>query len=221
MDTLGDYAMLVGFDQQLDYVEQMLQKADKYNIRLVTQIDNLKNLVQANQNILHNLQSNEAHMKALLEDNQKAELHAKMISCAKRLKRKLLVTVSLLDELEAEDSPIDCKEDQGSESSLSQQMNGLGPSLVSIGNELKSLSEDKLNEIREASLLSQSSCKGSSKERRCWTHCRTLNQNDLHAKELMELRKATELLFQAFNQSNSVTVEIIYRNHIMERGTLN
>ncbi|XP_017858201.1 PREDICTED: uncharacterized protein LOC108610542 isoform X2 [Drosophila arizonae] len=89
MDTLGDYAMLVGFDQQLDYVEQMLQKADKYNIRLVTQIDNLKNLVQANQNILHNLQSNEAHMKALLEDNQKAELHAKMISCAKRLKRKM------------------------------------------------------------------------------------------------------------------------------------
>lgn len=131
---------------------------------------------------------------------------------------QLLVTVSLLDELEAEDSPIDSKEDQDSESSLSQQMNGLGPSLASIGNELKSLSEDKLNEIREASLLSQSSWKGSSKERRCWTHCRTLSQNDLHAKELMELRKATEWLFQAFNQSNSVTVEVIYRNHIMERG---
>lgn len=89
MDTIDDCAMLVGFDQQLDYVEQMLQKADKYNIRLVTEIDNLKNIVQANQKILHNLQSNEAHMKALLEDNQKADLHAKMISCAKRLKRKV------------------------------------------------------------------------------------------------------------------------------------
>ncbi|TDG48430.1 hypothetical protein AWZ03_005175 [Drosophila navojoa] len=217
MDTIDDCATLVGFDQQLDYVEQMLQKADKYNNRLITQIDNLKNLVQANQKILLNLQSNEAHMEALLEDSPKSEQHAAMISYAQRLKRKLLVTVSLLDELEAEDTPIDCKEDQDSESSLSQQMNGLGPSLASIGNELKSLSEDKLNEIREASLLSQSSCKGSSKKRRCWTHCRTLKQNDLHAKEVMELRKATELLFHAFNQSNSVTVEIIYRNHIMER----
>lgn len=89
MDAIDDCAMLVGFDQQLDYVEQMLQKANKYNNRLVTQIDNLKNLVQTNQKILHNLQLNEAHMEALLEDNQKAEQHAEMISCTKRLKRKV------------------------------------------------------------------------------------------------------------------------------------
>lgn len=126
----------------------------------------------------------------------------------------------MFDELESEESSNDCGEGLDSESSLSQEINELGASLVSIGNEITSLSVDKLNEIREASFLSQSSCKGSNKGLRCWTHCRTSMKYDLQAQELIELRNATELLFQGFNQSDSLTVELIYENHILERGII-
>lgn len=89
MDTVDDCKKLVGFDQQLDYVEHILQKADKYNNELAAQIDNLKTLVQSNQSLLDNLQANEMHMRTLLEDKQTADLHAEMIRHVKRLKKKV------------------------------------------------------------------------------------------------------------------------------------
>ncbi|EDW59247.2 uncharacterized protein [Drosophila virilis] len=216
MSTIADCVELASFAQQLDNAEHMLKRADEYNDKLAVHIDNLKNVVRSNQNILEKLQANEQHMKALFEDQSQSELHAQMITDVKRLKKKLFVTLTTFDRLEAEQKASADNRDHSS--TLAQEICELGANLVSIGNELMLLREDKAAAKRALYQLQQWSCRGPNIADTCWTHCMApLQENTLPVDQLAVLRKATESLSLAFNKSTESTREVKCQKHIIER----
>ncbi|XP_064553219.1 uncharacterized protein LOC135438725 isoform X2 [Drosophila montana] len=196
----------------------MLKRADEYNDKLAVQIDNLKHVVRSNRNVLEKLRANEQHMKTLFEDQSQSELHAQMISHVKRLKKKLFVTLTTFNALEAEQKASVNNQDHSSESSLAQQICEIGANLISIGNELMLLREDKAAAKRALYQLQQWSCKGPNIAETCWTHCMTpLQENILPVDQLAVLRKSTESLSLAFNKSTESTREDQCQKHIIER----
>ncbi|XP_030559011.1 uncharacterized protein LOC115761394 isoform X2 [Drosophila novamexicana] len=218
MITIADCVELASFAQQLDNAEHMLKRADEYNDKLAVQIDNLKNVVRSNQNILEKLQANEQHMNTLFEDQSQSELHAQMITDVKRLKKKLFVTLTTFDRLEAEQKACVDNQEHSSESSLAQEICELGVNLVSIGNELMLLRDDKAAAKRALYQLQQWSCRGPNIAETCWTHCKApLQENTLPVDQLAVLRKATESLSLAFNKSTKSTREVQCQQHIIER----
>ncbi|KAH8414235.1 hypothetical protein KR215_000813, partial [Drosophila sulfurigaster] len=160
MQTSIEEVRLENLNQELKSMEKMLQKADEYNDTLSKHINKLRAIVSSNQKVFKKFKINEECMKEILnDDNHKEILYNQLIQKIGNIENKLFVTVNLFNEYKKRVQDKSCVRDDIVESKLCNQLNALGTNLISVGNQITELREEKMaKDCETANNLHHGSC---------------------------------------------------------------
>ncbi|XP_034487950.1 uncharacterized protein LOC117792094 isoform X1 [Drosophila innubila] len=192
-------AGLDNLNRQLQSMEKMLKKADEYNDTLAERINRLKDIFRSNQRVFDKLEDNQKSINQIFRDEGENELNSKkLIPHITSIENKLLVTVNLFNDYKCRVKDMSYTQDADMESKLCKQLNMLGSNLISVGNQLKLIRQDKTAEERDANYLHRWSCNGSNQSNMCWTQCKSQMQDMLQMSQLTVLHRRSEpFLFES------------------------
>lgn len=180
-----DKAGLKNLNRHLQSMDKMLQKANEDNGNLTEQINKLKDILGSNQMVFDNLQINQQSLGKILKDDCKnEEKYSKLIQRLAIIENKLFVTGSLFNDYKCRLKDNSNMLDNDVVLKLSNQINVLGTNLLSVGNQLKLMSQDKMKKEHDASNLLHWSCNSSNQTNICWTQCKTQMKDMLQMGQL-------------------------------------
>ncbi|KAH8417866.1 hypothetical protein KR222_007411, partial [Zaprionus bogoriensis] len=153
MDVSCEVADLQSFSIQLELMEKLMKRASEYNQKLTEHIEKMKNIVKSNQVVFQKVETNSRSMKSLVRaDGLDEMLNSNLMKHSANIEEKLYVTATLFEDFKNQR----CGR---SDHRLSQQLKGLGANLISIGNEIMMMRQDKAAMESNADALYQRSCR--------------------------------------------------------------
>ncbi|KAL7731166.1 hypothetical protein ACLKA6_014358 [Drosophila palustris] len=199
MQRNNEEAALENLNRHLQSMEKMLQKADEYNDTLADRINKLKDILRSNQKVFDKLQDNQQSIQKIFRgSNDESKLNYELTQRLANIENKLFITVNLFNDYKCRVKNNSYTEDHDVESKLCNQLNMLGSNLISVGNQLKLMRQDKTDRERNAKSLHHWSYNGSNPTNMCWTQCKTQMQDMLQMSQLTLLQRPTDpFLFQS------------------------
>jgi len=103
---------------------------------------------------------------------------------------------------------------------LSNQINVLGTNLLSVGNQLKLMRQDKMNKETDANNLHHWSCNASNRKNMCWSQCKTQMKDMLQIGQLSMVPSQEKSCSFDSDIEETPIRQIRYQKKIIQKGML-